>query len=170
AFGRVDILVTVPAWTSTKYFMEESEEEWHRAMDVTFWGAVHAVRAVLPPMTEQRSGNIVLIGSDTTKTYQPGSALYGSAKAGLNSFASHFAKEVGPQGVRINVVSMGLTRTPKLLGSGWLTPEMEVMAATRHPLGRLAESGDVVDAIAFLASDCASFISGQIISVSGGLC
>ncbi|MFC1944730.1 SDR family NAD(P)-dependent oxidoreductase [Chloroflexota bacterium] len=168
AFGRVDILVTVPAWSSRKYFIEDSEEEWHRAMDITFWGAVHAVRAVLPPMTEQRSGSIVLIGSDTAKTYHPGSTVYGSAKAGLNSFASHLAKEVGPQDVRINVVSMGITRTPKLLQSDWLTPEKQGVAATRHPLGRLAEVRDVVDAIAFLASDHASFISGQIISVSGG--
>ncbi|MFC1944388.1 SDR family oxidoreductase, partial [Chloroflexota bacterium] len=69
-------------------------------------------------------------------------------------------KEVGTQEVRINLFSMGITRTPKLLGSGWLIPEMELMAAARHPLGRLAESGDVVDAIAFLASERAVFISG----------
>jgi len=170
AFGRVDILVTVPAWTSTKFFLKETEEEWHKAMDVTFWGAVHAVRAVLPPMTKQRSGSIVLISSDTVKNLQPGNAIYGSAKAGINSFASHLAKEVGPQGVRINVVSMGMTKTPKLMNSGWLTAEVERSAKERTPLGRLAESGDVVDTIAFLASERASFITGQVLSVNGGLC
>ena len=170
AFRRVDILVTVPAWTSTKFFLKETEEEWHKAMNVTFWGAVHAVRAVLPPMTKQRSGSIVLISSDTTKNFQPGNAIYGSAKAGLNSFASHLAKEVGSQDVRINVVSMGITKTPKLMNSGWLTAEMKKSAIERIPLGRLAESGDVVDAIAFLASEHASFITGQILSVNGGLC
>ena len=170
AFGRVDILVTVPAWTSTKFFLKETEEEWHKAMDVTFWGAVHAVKAVLSPMTKQRSGSIVLISSDTVKTHQPGSTIYGSAKAGLNSFASHLAKEVGSQGVRINVVSMGVTKTPKLMNSGWLAGPMEKAAIERTPLGRLAESEDVADTIAFLASEQARFITGQILSVNGGAC
>jgi len=170
AFKTVDILVTVPAWTSTKFFLKETEEEWHKAMNVTFWGAVHAVRAVLPPMTKQRSGSIVVISSDTVKTHQPGNAMYGSAKAGLNSFASHLAKEVGSQGVRINVVSMGITKTPKLMNSGWLAGPMEKAAIERTPLGRLAESQDVAEAIVFLASEQASFITGQILSVNGGAC
>ena len=142
AFKRVDILVTVPAWTSTKFFLKETEEEWHKAMNVTFWGAVHAVRAVLPPMTKQRSGSIVLISSDTVKTHQPGSAIYGSAKAGLNSFASHLAKEVGSQGVRINVVSMGITKTPKLMNSGWLAGTDGKGCHRTHPFGQTGrESG-----------------------------
>jgi NAD(P)-dependent dehydrogenase (short-subunit alcohol dehydrogenase family) len=170
AFGRVDILVTVPAWTSTKFFIQETEEEWHKAMNVTFWGAVHAVKAVLSPMTKQRSGSIVLISSDTVKTHQPGSTMYGSAKAGLNSFATHLAKEVGSQGVRINVVSMGVTKTPKLMNSGWLKGAMEKAAIERTPLGRLAESEDVADTIAFLASEQVRFITGQLISVNGGAC
>lgn len=170
AFGKVDILVTVPAWTSTKFFIQESEEEWHKAMNVTFWGVIHAVRAVLPPMTKQKSGSIVLISSDTTKNFQPGNAMYGSAKAGLNSFAMHLAKEVGSQGVRVNVVSMGMTKTPKLMNSGWLTAAMEKSAIERTPLDRLAESEDVAEAIAFLASEHASFIAGQVLSVNGGSC
>ena len=113
AFGRVDILVTVPAWTSLKPFIEETVEEWHKAMNITFWGAVHAVRAVLPSMMKQKGGSIILLGSDTTKLPGPRVVIYDAAKTGLNLFALGLAKEIGPHGIRINVVSMGTTKTPK---------------------------------------------------------
>jgi len=167
-FGRVDIMVTVPAYVFLKVFVDYTPEECHQQVDVTFWGAVNAIRAVLDPMIEQRSGSIVCVGSDSGKVGPPLQAMYASAKAAIMNFASSLSKEVGPHGIRINVVNAGMTKTPALTGGGWLTPEKEAAFAAEYPLRRLGEPQEVVEAIVFLASDRASFITGQTLSVSGG--
>lgn len=169
AFGRVDILVTVPAWAAEKPFMQETYEDLHHTMDVTFWGAIYAVRAVLPNMIQQKSGSIVIISSESGKKPVPGTVMYGTAKAGLNFFAANLAKEIGPSGMRINVVSPGQSRTPKYLSSKWYSEEREKAMVKQFPLRRIGEIEDTVNAIAFLASDQASYITGEVLSVSGGV-
>lgn len=167
-FGGVDILVTVPAYTILKMFVDYTPEQWHEQLDVTFWGVVNAVRAVLDPMLEQKSGNIVCVGSDSGKVGPPLQSIYAAAKAALMNFASSLSKEVGPHGIRVNVVNAGLTKTAALTRDGWLTPEKEEAFAKEYPLRRLGEPQEVAEAIVFLASDRASFITGQTLSVSGG--
>lgn len=166
-FGRVDILVTVPAYVVMKKFVDESPEEWHKEFDVTFWGVVHAVRAVLDPMLQQRAGSIVCVGSDAGKVGERLHVIYGAAKAAVMNFVKGVAKEVSRDGIRLNVVSPGTSRTPAVLQSG-LSASREEALAKLYPLGRLGEPQEVVDAIVFLASDRASFITGQTLSVSGG--
>lgn len=166
-FGRVDILVTVPAYASMKRFVDEEPQEWHKAVDLTLWGVVYAVRAVLDPMLEQKAGSIVCIGSDAGKVGERLQVMYGASKAAVMNFAKGLAKELGRDGIRINVVSSGLSKTPALVDSGWLAPKEEALTKA-YPLGRLGEPREMVDAIVFLASDRASFITGQTLSVSGG--
>jgi 2-hydroxycyclohexanecarboxyl-CoA dehydrogenase len=130
---------------------------------------VNAVRAVLDPMIAQHSGSIVCMGSDSGKVGPPKQTIYASAKAAIMNFARSLSKEVGPQGIRINVVNAGMTKTPALTASGWLTPEKEAHFAKDYPLRRLGEAQEVVEAILFLASERGSFITGQTLSVSGGI-
>lgn len=173
-FGRVDVLVTIPAWVTIGRFVASTPEQWHKTFDVTFWGVVNSVSAVLDSMTGQGSGSIVCLGSDAGRVGGGsvdggGEVMYGSAKAGVMNFAMGLSKEIGPHGVRINVVNAGITKVPIMLESGWLTPEREQRLVKPYPLGRLGLPQDLVDAMVFLASDRASFITGQTISVSGGI-
>ena len=161
-FGRVDVLVTIPTYVQIKTFVDCTPEELHRQVDVTFWGVANAVRAVLGPMTSQRSGSIVCMGSDSGKMAPAMETMYASAKAAVMTFASSPSKEIGAQGIRINVVNAALVRTPGL------APTAQEAFAANYPLCRLAEIHEVVDAILFLASDRACFITGQTLSVNGG--
>ncbi|MBL7119307.1 MAG: SDR family oxidoreductase [Dehalococcoidia bacterium] len=166
-FGRVDILVTVPAYLSMKKFVDGTLQEWHKTVDLTLWGVVYVVRAVLEPMIEQKGGSIVCLGSDAGKVGERLHVMYGVAKAAVMNFAKGLAKEVGRYGIRINVVNAGVTKTPAVVASGWLEQKEESVVQA-YPLGRLGEPQDLVDTVVFLASDRASFITGQSVSVSGG--
>jgi NAD(P)-dependent dehydrogenase (short-subunit alcohol dehydrogenase family) len=161
-FGRVDILVTIPALMIYKDFARCTPEELRQQTDVTFWGTVNGVKAVVDAMIRQRSGSIVCMGSDSAKMGPAMETMYASSKAAMMTFASSLSKEIGPYGVRINVVNAALVRRPGA-GAG-----MEEAFRGNYPLGRLAEASEVADAILFLASDRASFITGQTLSVNGG--
>jgi NAD(P)-dependent dehydrogenase (short-subunit alcohol dehydrogenase family) len=161
-FGRVDILVTIPALMIYKDFARCTPEELHRQTDVTFWGTMNAVKAAVDTMIRQRSGSIVCMGSDSAKMGPALETMYASSKSAIMTFASSLSKEIGSYGVRINVVNAALVRGPGA-GSG-----MEEAFRGNYPLGRLAEAREVADAIVFLASDRASFITGQTLSVNGG--
>ena len=170
----MDILIAIPAWVKVGKFVDSTPEEWDKTVNVTFWGVVNCVSAVLDPMIKQKSGSIVCLGSDAGRIgggslIGGGEVVYGAAKAGVMNFAMGLSKEIGPHGVRINVVNAGLTKVPIMVESGWLTPEKEQRLASQYPLGRLGLPQDLVDAIVFLASDRAGFITGQTLSVSGGV-
>ena len=161
-FGRIDILVTIPALMIYKDFAHCTPKELHQQTDVTFWGTVNAVKAGLDAMVRQRSGSIVCMGSDSAKMAPAMETMYASSKSAIMTFASSLSKEIGPYGVRINVVNAALVRSPGV-GAG-----MEEAFRGNYPLGRLAEAREVARAIVFLASDGASFITGQTLSVNGG--
>ncbi len=167
-FGRVDILMAVPACVFIKPFHECTVEDMHKMVDGTFWGAINAIRAVVGVMIKQKSGSIVCLGSDAGKTGGKGEIIYAASKGALMTFAKGLTKEAGPHGVRINVVNAALTKTPGMMASGFLSPENEAELVKEYPLGRLGMPQDLVDAMVFLASDRASFITGQTLSVSGG--
>jgi NAD(P)-dependent dehydrogenase (short-subunit alcohol dehydrogenase family) len=160
-FGTVDILVTIPALMLYKEFIHCTPDDLHRQVDVTFWGAVNAAKAVLGTMAKKRKGSIVMMGSDSAKMCPATESMYASAKSALMTFASCVSKEIGQYGVRINVVNAALVRTPGSAG-------LEYGYRANYPLGRLADTQEVAEAILFLASDRASFITGQTLSVNGG--
>jgi len=161
AFGRVDIMVTIPAYMEYKAFANCTPEELHSQVDVTFWGVVHSVKAVLDTMIKQRTGSIVCMGSDSARMAPPMETMYASAKAGIMTFASSLSKEIGRYGIRINVVNTALVKTP---AHAYGTEEA---FRGNYPLGRLAETQEIVEAILFLASDEARYVTGAEIFIDG---
>ena len=160
-FGRVDILVTIPAYMGAGSFAHSSLDDLHHVVDVTFWGTLNAIKAALKPMLAQRSGSIVCMGSDSARMAPPGESMYAASKSAIMTFATCLAKEVGSSSVRINVVNAALVSTP---GSAGLAGGY----SHNYPLGRFPESDEVAEAIIFLASDRAAFITGQSLSVNSG--
>ena len=168
AFGRIDILVTIPYFNPMTRFMDETEDDWHKTMNITFFGVVNAARSVLPAMIDQKGGSIIGLGSDAGRVGESRMVMYGVAKAAIMNFVKGLSKEVSRFGVRLNVVSPGTTRTPRTESVGMFTPDMEARLTKMYPLRRLGRTDDIADTVVFLASDRASWITGQTLSVSGG--
>jgi 2-hydroxycyclohexanecarboxyl-CoA dehydrogenase len=178
--GRVDVLVNNVGWTYDRLFVEKTREEWEKEVQLNLWGTINCTRAVLDGMIERRAGCIVSIGSDAGRMGEFREAVYGACKAGIMALSKSLAREVGRHGIRLNVVCPGMTIPPSEEDIGGLsmwtqeanrafaTPEMKARIAKAYPLRRIGTPEDVAPAVVFLASDAASFITGQILSVSGG--
>lgn len=170
--GAIGVLVNVAGWDRFVAFVDTAPEFWDRVIDVNYRGALNTVHAILPGMIERERGRIVSVASDAARVGSSLESVYAGAKGAVISFSKSVAREVAKHGITVNVVCPGPTDTPLIrdmadeLGSG----ERFVDALTRAiPMRRLAEPDDVAPAIAFLASDDARFITGQVLSVSGGL-
>jgi 2-hydroxycyclohexanecarboxyl-CoA dehydrogenase len=167
--GPIDVLVNNAGWDKIEPFVKSQEETWDRVIAINLKGPIRCARAVLDSMIERRSGKIVSIGSDAGRVGSTGEAVYSAAKAGVIGFGRTLAREVARYGININVVCPGPTNTPLLqeIAGG----NEKLMAALKQaiPLGRTGEPDDIAAAVAFLASDDAGFITGQTLSVSGGL-
>ncbi|TMB80271.1 MAG: SDR family oxidoreductase [Chloroflexi bacterium] len=165
-------------WTIDRLFMEKPRSEWEREIAIDTWGFINSVRAVLDPMIERGHGRIVSIGSDAGRIGEWREAVYSGTKASVIAMSKAIAREVGKYGITLNVVCPGLIPgSPETSGreSVWaseqsqiFTPEAREKAAHAYPLRRLGTPDDVVPAVLLLASDRASYITGQTISVSGG--
>ena len=176
--GGVDVLVNCAGWTVDRLFTEKPREEWEREIAIDTWGFINSVRAVLDPMIARRYGRIVSIGSDAGRIGEWREAVYSGTKASVIAMSKAIAREVGKYGITLNVVCPGLVPgSPQTSGenSMWtveqskvFTPEVREKAAKAYPLRRLGTPDDVVPAVLLLASDRASYITGQTLSVSGG--
>jgi 3-oxoacyl-[acyl-carrier protein] reductase len=164
--ARVDILVNNAGINVLGAIDKISIPDWTRIFDVNLTGAFHLIRAVLPSMRKQRSGAIVNVSSIAAWSMLGGSdAPYAAAKAGMLALTRAVAAEAGPEGIRCNAVAPGIVLTK------WVEKNMAGVArqADHTPLRRLGKPEDIAATIAFLASDDASFITGEAITVSGGL-
>ncbi len=178
SMGGVDVLVNCAGWTIDRLFTEKPREEWEREIAIDMWGFINCVRAVLDPMIERRHGRVVSIGSDAGRMGEWREAVYSGTKAAVIAMSKAIAREVGKHGITLNVVSPGLIPgDPETSGSEsiWssdqakmFTAEVREKAARSYPLRRLGMPEDVVPAVLLLASDRASYITGQTLSVSGG--
>ena len=178
SMGTVDVLVNCAGWTIDRLFMEKPRTEWEREIAIDMWGFINCTRAVLDVMVEKRYGRIVSIGSDAGRMGEWREAVYSGTKAGVIAMSKAIAREVGRYGITLNVVCPGLTPgSPNTTGreSMWagdqadkFTPEVLEKAAKAYPLRRIGTPEDVVPAVLLLASDRASYITGQTLSVSGG--
>ncbi len=170
--GPIDVLVNNAGWDVFKPFTKTVPAEWDRLIAINLTGALHMHHAVLPGMVERKTGRIVNVASDAARGGSSGEAVYSACKGGLVALSKTLAREHARQGITVNVVCPGPTDTALLAGvaEGARDPAKLIEAfRSAIPLGRLGQPEDLASAIAFFASDDASFITGQVISVSGGL-
>jgi 2-hydroxycyclohexanecarboxyl-CoA dehydrogenase len=170
--GPVDVLVNNAGWDVFRPFTKTEPAQWERLIAINLVGALHMHHAVLPGMVARRRGRIVNIASDAARVGSSGEAVYAACKGGLVAFSKTIAREHARHGITVNVVCPGPTETALFedykQGAG--NPEKLVEAFTRSiPLGRIGQPDDLPGAILFFASDDAAYITGQVLSVSGGL-
>jgi 2-hydroxycyclohexanecarboxyl-CoA dehydrogenase len=170
--GPIDVLINNAGWDVFRPFVKTEPAQWEKLIAVNLVGALHMHHAVLPGMAARKSGRIVNIASDAARVGSSGEAVYAACKGGLVAFSKTIAREHARHGVTVNVVCPGPTDTALFAeykeGAG--NPEKLVEAFTRSiPLGRIGQPDDLPGAILFFASDEAAYITGQVLSVSGGL-
>lgn len=169
AFGRVDTLINNAGVSQAHRIMDSTPEDYDIVMDVSLRGAYHMSRAVIPGMRGQKSGTIVCMGSVAGQRGGGilGGPHYAAAKGGVQSLAKAMARELGPDGIRVNAVAPGLVDTELLLGK--IDDDGKQRVAETTPLGRLAQPLDIANCILFLASDMSSYVTGVVLDINGGL-
>ncbi len=165
-FGRVDILVNGAGWGKTVPFVDSDDAFWEKVINLNFIGPMRLTKALLPQMFERKYGRIVSVSSDAGRVGSLGETVYSGAKAGLIGFSKGLAREGARYNVTVNVVCPGPTDTPLLAA----VPEKYRDAFIKAiPMRRFGQPAEVADAILFFASPNAGYITGQVLSVSGGL-
>jgi len=170
--GPVDVLVNNAGWDMFRPFLKTDPAFWQKIISINLVGAMNLLHCVLPGMAERGHGKVVNVASDAGRVGSSGEAPYSACKGGLIALTKTLAREFAGKGVRLNVVCPGLTETGMLeqfmQGAG--NPDKLREAYRRAvPIGRLGKPEDIAGAVLFLASDDAEFITGQVLSVSGGL-
>lgn len=165
-FGRIDILVNNAGLVHRQRFLDTAPTEWKSQIDVGLYGVIHCCHAVAPHMVERNSGRIVNLAGDSARVGEPGLSITAASRGGVIAFTKSLAKELGRNGITVNLVALGFIETAH--------SEPEWLAANRdkivrmYPLRRLGRPADVAPAVAFLASGAADWITGQVLSISGG--
>jgi 3-oxoacyl-[acyl-carrier protein] reductase len=166
AFGKVDILVNNAGITRDDLIMRMSMDDWRDVLETNLFGAFYATKAVTRPMLKARAGRIINITSVSGQAGQMGQANYSSAKAGLIGLTKAAARELASRNITVNAVAPGFVLTELTAG---LPPALTEELIKRTPLGRFGTAEEIAAAVAFLASDEAAFITGQVLAVDGGL-
>ena len=170
--GPIEILVNTAGWDEFHPFLETDEEFWDRIIELNYKGCLRVCRRVVPGMVEGEYGRVVNISSDAARVGSSMEAVYAGAKAAQIAFGKTLAREVARRGVTVNCVCPGPTETPLLeamLGAGEASAKMVDALRRAVPMRRLGRPEDVAAAVAFLTSEEAGYITGQTLSVSGGL-
>jgi 2-hydroxycyclohexanecarboxyl-CoA dehydrogenase len=171
-FGQIDVLVNNAGWDQLKLFVNTDEAFWEQILDVNFKGGLRMTRAILPEMIQRRWGRVVNISSDAARVGSSLESVYAGAKAAVIAFTKTVAREAARSGVTANVVCPGPTDTPLLrevaAGRAGGDIVLERMAKS-VPMKRIAQPEDVAVAVRFFATEGAGYITGQTLSVSGGL-
>lgn len=170
--GAIDVLVNGVGWDVFTPFLKSGPDFWTKIIDINLRGVLNITHPVLSRMAERKSGRIVSLASDAARGGSSGESVYAACKAGVIAFSKTIAREHARQGITANVVCPGVTETPMLEAFMEAAGDKEKLrtAFTRAvPLGRLGQPSDLPGAITFFASDDAAFITGQVLSVSGGL-
>jgi len=167
--GPIDILVNNAGWDKLEPFVESTPETWDRVIAINFRGPLNLCKAVVPGMQARGSGKIVSIASDAGRVGSLGEAVYSGCKGGIIAFSKTLARELARNHINVNVVCPGPTNTALL--HGVMADRPKVLEAMQRgiPMRRLGQPQDLAGAIAFFASDDADYVTGQVISVSGGL-
>ena len=172
ALGPIGGLVNNAGWDRAGNFLKTDKALWEKIVDINLYGVLYMHHAVLKGMSERGTGRVVNVASDAARVGSSGEAVYALCKGGLVSFSKTMARELARKQISVNVVCPGPTDTAlfsDFAGEGEQGEKLRGALAKAIPFGRLGQPGDLPGAICFLASDDAAFITGQVISVSGGL-
>lgn len=164
--GRIDVLINNAGYVSPGRFVQTTPEDWKKQIDVGLYGVIHCCHAVVPHMAEQGGGRIISLAGDSARVGEKGLAITASSRGGVMALSKSLAKELGREGITVNVVALGLVETSHS-DKAWLEENMSKIVRN-YPLGRIGQVADVAPMIAFLASDGAQWITGQVMSISGG--
>ena len=170
--GQLDVLVNNAGWDRLEPFLESEEETWDKIIAVNFKAMLYVCKAALPHMVARSTGKVISIASDAGRVGSMGEAVYAGTKGAIIAFSKTLAREMARHRITVNVVCPGLTETPLLQGIRAQSPKTErvIEAVTRAiPLGRVGQPEDVAGAVVYLASPAADYVTGQTLSVSGGL-
>ncbi len=171
-WGQLDIVVNNAGWDRMQPFLESDEETWDRIIGINFKGTLYVLKAALPHMVQRGGGRVINIASDAGRVGSSNEAVYAGTKGAIIAFSKTIAREISRHGITVNVVCPGITETALLQGMRDESPKnAKVIEAIGRaiPLGRTGQPEDIAAAVAFLASPEAGYITGQTLSVSGGL-
>jgi 2-hydroxycyclohexanecarboxyl-CoA dehydrogenase len=172
AAETIDVLVNNAGWDRFQNFTDTKPEEWDALIDINLRGPLNMHHLVVPGMLQRGSGRVINISADAARVGSSGEAVYSACKGGIIAFSKTLAREVARKGITVNVVCPGPTDTPILrgfLGEGEAGQKVYDALVRAIPMKRVGQPDDIPGIVAFLASDEAGFITGQVISVSGGL-
>jgi len=169
AWGGVDVLVNNAGWDRTSAFMEQEPAFWDKVIGINYRGQLNCARAVLPHMAEKGGGRIVNLASEAGRNGSSGEAVYSGAKGAVIAWTKALAREVARKGILVNCVAPGLVDTPFLTAVTSDTPGLMEAIIKGIPLRRVGKPREIARVILFIASDDASYLTGQTLSVSGGL-
>jgi len=168
--GRVDVLVDNAGWDKVGPFVDSDPADWDRVVQINLYGVLNTTKAVLSLMAAQGHGSVVNVASDAGRVGSSGEAVYSAAKGAVIAFTKAIAREMARHQVNANAVCPGPTDTALFASIGGDNPKLLREALTKAiPLRRLAQPSDLANGVAFLASDEANYVTGQTVSVSGGL-
>jgi 2-hydroxycyclohexanecarboxyl-CoA dehydrogenase len=169
ALGGLDAVCNIAGWGRPGRFWEQDYEFWRKVVEMNLWSTLHVIRATVGQLREQGSGAIVNVASDAGRVGSKGETVYAAAKGGVIALTKSLARELASSGVRVNCVCPGPTMTPMLQSEMVTNPRLTEKLIAAIPMKRVAEPEDQARAIAFFASPASAYITGQVLSVSGGL-
>ena len=165
-WGRIDIFVNNAGITRDGLVVRMKEEDWNAVIQVNLTGTFYCTKAALGPMSKQRYGRIINMASIVGVMGNAGQANYAASKAAVIGLTKTIAREYASRNITVNAVAPGFINTAMTQGLG---EDVKEMLSKQIPLGRLGEPGDIAEAVRFLASDAASYITGQVLHVNGGM-
>ena len=168
-FGRIDVLVNNAGWDLAAPFLDLDRDVWPRIIGINLYGVLNTSKAVLPIMAEQGSGSVVNISSDAGRVGSSGEAVYSAAKGGVIAFTKSAARELARKQVRVNVICPGPSDTQLFAEFAGDNQGLRDALTKAIPLRRLGQPSDVAGAVAYFASDDSVYVTGQTLSISGGL-
>ena len=168
-FGKIDVLVNNAGWDKVEPFLKSEPRTWEMIMNINMMGQIHTCKEILPVMIENGYGKVVNIASDSGRVGSSGEAVYSAAKGGVIAFTKTMAREMARHKININCISPGPSNTPLFQEIGSYNEGIAAALEKAIPFRRLAQPSDIANSVAFLVSDEAEYVTGQTLSVNGGL-